>query len=238
MGKQTNIKLRGTVENIIYYQWKGIHCIRTVPARVRQTKPTKKAASDFGLAVKCSASLRSSFKYLFPEIPAVRPLIYAMDGAYRKWLQINPLDDEEKIDHINLFNELSFNEKVTISKVLNVNILVSRGNNGDVIINWPAFVPINTIKAPEGTIHIIINYVMVTQDLKVPVTCQSLETKLEIPYNGETIPAKEILLPNVTGRKLLAILGMSIRFYKQGWRSMPVNSVAWKPGGVAGSFYN
>src|SRR5665213_3254549 len=76
MGKQTNIKLRGTVENIIYYQWKGIHCIRTVPARVRQTKATKKAATDFGMAVKSSAVARSMFSKLMPQQPAGRSVIY------------------------------------------------------------------------------------------------------------------------------------------------------------------
>ncbi len=70
MGKQTNIKLRGTVENTIYYQWRDIHCIRTVPARVRQTKATKKAATNFGIAVKSSAVVRSMFSKLMPQQPA------------------------------------------------------------------------------------------------------------------------------------------------------------------------
>ena len=238
MGKQNNIKLRGTVENTIYYQWKGIHCIRTVPAQVKQTMPTKKAASDFGLAVKCSAALRRAFKNIIPEIPAGRPLIYAMDNAYRKWLQTNPLGNKEKIDNISFFNELPFNEKIPVSKVLKADIPVSRGSNSDVIIKWPEFIPINTIKAPAGTSHITINYVMATINFKAPVMCQSIETKFEIPYSAETVPAKQILLPNVTGGKLLAILGMSIGYYKQGLQNMPVNTSAWKPGGVVGSFYN
>jgi len=51
MGKQKNIRLRCTVENIIYYQWKDIDCMRMVPPKVRQTDSTKKEASNFGVAV-------------------------------------------------------------------------------------------------------------------------------------------------------------------------------------------
>src|SRR5665213_1153418 len=109
MGKQTNIKLRGTVENIIYYQWKGIHCIRTVPARVRQTKATKKAATDFGMAVKSSAVARSMFSKLMPQQPAGRSVIYKVDGAFRQWLQGNPLKDPAPVNEIPFFDGISFN---------------------------------------------------------------------------------------------------------------------------------
>src|SRR6185312_3286516 len=129
MGKQTNIRLRGTVENIIYYQWKGIHCIRTVPARVRQTTNTKKEASNFGSAVKTSAAARALFREILQRLPPSRPLIYKMDGALRKWLQTAPLDERDPVNDIPFFDGLSFNEAVDFRRVMAVPVTISRGDN-------------------------------------------------------------------------------------------------------------
>ena len=238
MGKQTDIKLRGRVENIIYYQWKGIHCIRTVPARVRQTKSTKKAASNFGIAVKSSAAVRSLFKNLMPEIPADRSVIYATDAAFRKWLQGNPLDSGEKTGGIIFFNELSFNDHARATRQFNFDVAITRGGSTDVLIHWPSFNPVHDVQAPAGTSQVAINYVMATLNMSGPVTARPVEASFVIPYRDETIPAKEILLPNVTGEKCLALLGMSIRYYRHNLQGLPVNIMRWKPAAVVGSFYN
>ena len=102
MGKQTNIKLRGTVENIIYYQWKGIHCMRTVPEKVRQTSNTKKAASVFGMAVRSAATMRAMLRPVLPD-PASRPMMYDLDGAFREWLHTEPLKSSEPADRLPSF---------------------------------------------------------------------------------------------------------------------------------------
>lgn len=238
MGKQTNIKLRGTVANIIFYQWKGIHCIRTVPARVRQTRPTKKAASDFGRAVRSSATVRAAFRQLMPTIPADRSVIYKTDGAFRKWLQGNPLDSAEKVNGIGFFDELSFNDHTRIKRVLNFAISANRGSDGDVLIQWPAFNPLKDIKAPTGTTLVVVNYVMVTINMNSLIQQTPVEETLTIPYTDDKITEKEILFPNATGEKCLALLGMSIRYYRHGLNGLPVNIMRWKPAGVAASFYN
>jgi len=238
MGKQTNIRLRGTVENIIYYQWKGIHCIRTVPARVRQTKPTKKAASDFGFAVKSSAAARAAFKYLMPEIPAGRSVIYKTDSAFRQWLKGNPLEGTEAVNGIPFFNELSFNDHNTIQKVVNLEISVTRSGANDVVIQWPACSPASDIKAPPGTTEVAVNYVMATLTMNGAAQVQPVETSFTMPYTGDTIAAREIQLANVTGEKCLALLGISIRYYRNGLQGLPVNIMRWKPAGIAASFYN
>ncbi len=238
MGIQTNIKLRGTVSNIIYYQWKGIHCIRTVPARVRQTKPTQKAAKDFGIAVKSSAVVRALFMSLMPEIPANRSFIYKTDGAFRKWLKENPLKNTEPTDGIPFFDDLSFNDEAELKKILQVKVIICRSVNGGVLLQWPAFNPVTAIKAPVATRQIVITYIAATIRMNEANGHHCAETKLTIPYVDEIIPAREIQFDNVTAPQSLALIGISVNFYKDDLQNQPVNIMRCKPATVVGSFYN
>jgi hypothetical protein len=237
MGIQTNIKLRCTVGNIIYYQWKGIHCIRTVPAKVRQTAPTKKAATDFGIAVKCSAVVRSLFRPLLPE-PANRSIIYKTDAAFRKWLKENPLDNTEPVNGIPYFNGLSFNDGCDLQKIIQLKVAISRGADGGLLLQWPAFNPVTAIKAPTGTKQIVVKYIIATLDMNNAGQHECAETAFTIPYTDDMIPAKEIQFENATGFKCIALVGMAIRYYKDGLQSKPINILRRKPAGIADSFYN
>ena len=237
MGKQSNIKLRCTVENIIYYQWKGIDCIRTVPAHVKQTKPTKKAATDFGKAVKSSAIIRSLFRPLLPE-PANRSIIYKMDGAFRKWLKANPLDNTEVVNEITWFDGLSFNDSCDLQKVLKIKITINRTADGGLLLQWPPFNPVTDIKAPTGTRQLDVQCIITTLPMEQPEQAQCVETNFSIPYTDEIFPVQEVELPNVTRPHCLVLVGMAIRYFKDDMQNKPVNILRWKPVGIVGSFYN
>lgn len=238
MGKQTNIKLRGTVKNIIYYQWKGIDCIRTVPARVRQTAPTKKVAKNFGVAVMNAAVARSLFRKILHIMPPGRALIYITDGAFRKWLHTNPLDEKVTTDDIPFFNGLSFNEEANFDRIIQAKVSIKRGLNGEVMIQWPACNPINDVKAPTGTVHIVIKYLAATIDMQQPGVYHATETEFSFPYKNETIPAKEMILKNVTAPRTLALVAMTIWYYKDNTLSKLITSLRWKPSGIIASYYN
>jgi hypothetical protein len=237
MGIQTNIKLRGTVENTIYYQWRDIHCMRAVPAKVRQTKPTKKAAKDFGIAVKSSAVVRSLLRPLMPE-PADRSIIYKTDDAFRKWLKENPPGNTEPVNEITYFNGLSFNDNSSIQKILQVKVTIGRGMEGSLLLQWPAFNPVTAIKAPAGTSQVVVQYIAATLNMKQPGQPQCAAANFIIPYADEVLPAKEILFENITGARNLVLVGMAIRYYKDDRQNKPINIMRWKPAGVVGSFYN
>jgi hypothetical protein len=126
MGKQGNIKLRGSADNVIYYQWNGIHCMRTVPKRVRRSDSTKIAAVKFGLAVKTAAALRSLLKPVLPD-PTNNGVRYELDGAFRKWLHTDPLEKAGQQTNIPYFENFSFNNASTQGKLFRI-VNVSRAN--------------------------------------------------------------------------------------------------------------
>jgi len=238
MGLQNNIKLRCTVENIIYYQWKGIDCIRTVPAWVRQTKATKKAATDFGVAVKSAATMRSLFGKLMPVKPPARSLVYETDGAFRKWLQGNPLSEVAPVDGIPFFEGLSFNEAVDFKGIVQVKTGITRNGDGGLLIRWPEFNPVATIKAPSGTVQLVIRYMVATIDMRLNGESHCAEANITIPYVDEVMPPQEILVQNATVPGCLALVGVSGRYYKDALQATPINQLRWKPSAIVGSFYN
>lgn len=238
MGKQTNIKLRGTVENTIYYQWKDIHCMRTVPARVRQTPATKKEAANFGVAVKNAAIARSMFKVITQYLPPNRAIIYKTDGAFRKWLHTHPLNEQAVINHIPFFEVLSFNEEINFQSVIKAKVTISRGSEGQLLINWPECNPVTFVRAPAETQHVVIKYLAATIDMHNPGIYHYSEAAISFTYADGVMPAKEMVLENVTAPVNLALVAMSVWYYKDETENRLINSMRWKPAGIVGSFYN
>ncbi len=236
MGKQTNIKLRGTVDNIIYYQWKGIHCIRTVPARVRQNANTKKAASLFGVAVKSASVVRALLKPVLPGTTD-RAVIYALDSAFRKWLHTNPLDYTEAAEGLPEFKDFTFNKEAAPGKLYRV-VMLSRANDSDLLIKLPGLNPARDLTAPRGTRHLGIQFMAAVVTVDMPGGAKCIEASISLPYDDVTVPAQEILLTDVTGLECLVLVVMAVRYYKSGDETMPVNQVRWKPTAIVGSFYN
>ena len=236
MGKQTNIKLRGTVGNTIYYQWKGIHCTRTVPARVRQTGNTRKAASLFGVAVKSAATVRSLVKPLLPAVTD-RAVIYALDGAFRKWLHTSPLESTAPADDLDPFEEFSFNPAARLGKLYSI-VEASRTNSSDVLISLPAFNPLQDVTAPRGTQRLGVEVMAVTLPFSSTEQANCAGAKIMIPYTDAEVPAQQIQIAGVTGLKSLVLITMTVRYYKSENSTVPINQVRWKPLSIVGSFYN
>ncbi|HEY8658795.1 MAG TPA: hypothetical protein VIL78_07145 [Hanamia sp.] len=238
MGKQTNIRLRCTVDNTIYYQWRDVDCIRTVPARVRQTAPTKKEASNFGVAVKYAAIARSMFRKIVPMVQPGRSWVYKTDSTFRNWLRTAPLGETGPANGIPFFDGLSFNEAVDFRRVMQVPVQISRGNNGSLVLQWPAFSPLATFKAPAGTHQVIVKYLAATLDMQQPGNYHEAKAGFTIPYTDTTIPAGTMLLENATAPGNLALVAMAIYYYKDDLKNAPVNMLRWKPAGIMASFYN
>jgi len=234
MGKQGDIKLRGRVENTIYYQWNGIHCMRTVPARVRQSESTKVAATKFGLAVKSAAALRSLLKPVLPD-PANNALRYELDGAFRKWLYTDPLEKTAQETEIPFFKNFRFNKSATPGKLFRI-VNVSRTNENDLLIQLPAFNPLRDVTAPKGTISLQLTLTAAVLSFKDPVQNKCVSVNWSIPYEDKTVPLSEIILPELTSPQSLVLVVMGTKYYR-GNETM-IDQMRWKPVGIVGSFYN
>ncbi len=234
MGKQRDIKLRGTVDNVIYYQWRNIHCMRSVPARVRQSSNTKIAATQFGLAVKTAAALRAMLKPVLPD-PTNNAIRYELDGAFRKWLHTDPLEKTEQETGIPFFEDFSFNKSATLGRLFRV-VKVNRAIDDSLLIQMPAFNPLRDVSAPKETSSLQLQFTAATLsfDDQVPGKCVSIDWR--IPYEDKIVPLHEVILPGLTAPRSLALMVMGIRYYRG--NQIMIDQMRWKPMGIVGSFYN
>jgi hypothetical protein len=238
MGKQKNIRLRCTVDNIIYYQWKDIDCMRMVPPKVRQTDSTKKEASNFGVAVKYAAAARGMFRKIVEELSPGRSFIQTTDGAFRNWLRSGSLDNNTPIDGIPFFDGLSFNDAIDFRRLMQVPVQINRGTNNSLQLQWPGFNPLASFKAPTGTAEIVVKYLAATLDMRQHGVYHDVKTEFTIPYTDITIPPGNLALVNVTAPGNLALVATAIYYYKSQLKNEPVNFLRWKPSGITASFYN
>ena len=62
MAKQTGLfKFTGKLDNVIGYRRNGVHFLRSMPAAVRQTKATRQASRNFGIASRRGKLVRKAF---------------------------------------------------------------------------------------------------------------------------------------------------------------------------------
>ncbi len=117
MGKQTNIKIKGTFENVIYYESKGEFCMREKPLEVKRVPVAIKNSKIFGLAARCSGIVRALMAPILP-LPGNRTVMYRVNGAFKNWLCTDPLSNTDPVDAISFFNSLSLHPKMNGSNFL------------------------------------------------------------------------------------------------------------------------
>ncbi len=234
MGKQGDIKLRGTVDNTIYYQWNGIHCMRTLPAKVRRSDNTKLAATKFGLAVKSAAALRAMLKPMLPD-PTNNALRYDLDGVFRKWLHTDPLKKAEPESGIPYFHDFSFNKAGTRGKIFRV-VNVSRANDCGVSVQLPAFNPLRNVTAPKGTVSLQLEFAAAVLSFSDEAQNKCVSYGWSVPYEDKMVPIHEVILPELTNTQSLVLVLMGMKYYR-GNETM-IDQMRFKPLGIVGSFYN
>src|SRR5262245_16359958 len=86
MGSANNSLFKGRVGNLVFYEYRGKPCCRTVPDYVKQTAATKKSSSQFRIAVRASGYLRAQMKHFLPD-PKDKPMLYGFNNAILQWIR-------------------------------------------------------------------------------------------------------------------------------------------------------
>ena len=237
MAQQNNIKLRGTAGNVIYYQWKDIHCMRSKPTGVLQSGPTKKAAGIFGQASRCSAVLRAFLKPVLPE-PGNRSIIHATDAAFRNWFTNEAPQNNPHPIEAAAFSQLSLNSEVSLKHIYRVPGQLNITADGKLQMQLPVFDPAAGILAARGTSEIILQLMAVGLPLQDLTTATAVETAISIPYNQGMQPALNIPLNLQTAPGQLSLVAMALQFFTAANSMQPLQALRWKPAGIVGSFFN
>lgn len=235
MGKQINIKLQGSSSNLIYYEWKGIPCIRTKPVNPRLSAETREQASLFGMAANRSAITRALLHNLLPG-PKSRQIMYETNKAFRLWLATGGYHSNLPMEHIAAFQMLSFNEACSLTDICHADFTISKEANGELIASLPALNPLQQFNAPAHTGSIELQWAA----LGIPVLEEAEAfikiSSCEMPYNqGPTQPI-QIPLQAYTAMGRLSLVVLALQYKNE--QGQLVQNKDWRPVSVLGSFYN
>jgi hypothetical protein len=235
MGRQTNIKLSGTVENVIYYKSRGEFYIRSKPQKVKRLPVAIKNSGIFGMSARCSCVLRTLLAPILP-MPASRTIMYRVNRAFNLWLRTGPFSNTDQVDAVPSFNGLSLHPQNELGQFFKVPVTVIPSGNGQLQVQLPAFDPVLLIKAPVGTTQVQLQIAVAALKMDNSSLPDFFKTDLSLDYIPGMLAARECDLPMDTFAGRLLTVAISLQYFTNNY--VAVNQLTWKPAGIVGSFYN
>jgi hypothetical protein len=229
MAKQDAVFTNGRIGNVIYYQWKGIGCVRSAPARVRQTKATRQSAKNFGRAAQFSRHLRACLSPCLPNYKS-KEVMHTMNAALLSWLR-----QEKPEDNIS-FVGLEFNEKSNLASKLRQQPVVDFGKKGKIVISFPPLKIPQDVPAPSNTKSVRIDIAAVGCMFPELQVTGFASVSIEIPYKGESLPVmkKELEFKGKPGG--LNVVAMSLRYTTSKYSEVKeITDQRWMPAAIIGA---
>ncbi|HXS55090.1 MAG TPA: hypothetical protein VN726_03135 [Hanamia sp.] len=236
MPSQINLQITGRIQNIVFYKRGDKYYARSVSGAIRQTKATKKRATEFGRASGAGKALRQQLLPVIP-FPADNKMQTRLVSDLFSWFRSGS-DPEKACDPGPFLNDFSFTEGDTIAERWRVSLEVTKTDENMLQIKIPAFVPAKSILAPAGTVSVKCNIASGGCDLKNGRETGGFSTSLNFNYNNEPVPAQIISLPTPTPSKTLIVTGISLEYYfnKNGHLQKSKNK-AFMPAGILSAIY-
>jgi hypothetical protein len=232
-----NVSFTGKIGNVVCYKRNGKYCYRMMPGHVKQSKATKVRSTNFGIAAKAAARLRSQLTPVLP-FPDDRIMQINFVGALAKWLGREVIADIQPTEDVPFVSNFQFNNRTNITERFRVSIVTTHPSENLFEVSFPAFVPDRSIAAPANTVSVDCNVAIAGCNLKEGIATGSYSVALNFPFNDEKIPAQIISLPLKTGAGNLVVISMQLQFniLKNGIIKKNAN-VAFMPAGVIRAEY-
>ena len=208
MAKQVGTAITGTIGDVIFYKWKGIHVMRSKGKTGTQAPQAKEQAAIMGKASAISAKLRGALKPLFPET-VNRKLMYRLNNLLQQWLRTKPAE-VNGYEEVNLLKGFSFFDNSEGAVPFYAVIPVRRSAEGNLFLQLPAFDSPNPIHPLPFSGQINIKAIAVSCNLFDPKDTVSEETALNIEYDGTAVAAQELPLQLQTRPGYLTVVAISI----------------------------
>ena len=114
MPSQINLQITGKIGNIIFYKRGDKYYARSVAGHTRQTKATKKRATEFGKASRAGKILRQQLLPVIP-FPADKKMQTRLVSDLFSWLR-SGFDPGQPCDPVLFLNNFRFTESDTIAE--------------------------------------------------------------------------------------------------------------------------
>lgn len=207
MPKQSGTELIGTFDGMIYYKSGNEYLVRAKGKTGKQADVAKQQAGILGKASKLSARIRSALKQIV-FVTDTRSFMYRFNNVIQKWLREEKHKQQSWVKNIPGIQ--GFSLKADDYSNFGVVMDVNRTDNGQLILNIPTFDSPNPIHPLPFNGLISFDFVAVSVTLDEPVVTERYHTRVDIHYNGQYEPGRQILLPVQSGPGRLVVVGLSI----------------------------
>jgi hypothetical protein len=171
----------------------------------------------------------------FPKDKAMQS---RFSGAIARWMgkrEIINIPAEKKVVYLNGFQ---FNAKYWLSQRLKVDLSVTRVSDNMLQLNIPAFVPIDSIIAPEGTVSVTLQVCVAPIDLATCMSLREFYTNIEIAYTAVSMDPQTIALPVNTQGGALIITACALKYMvNEQEKTVLSRDPAYMPAGIVDARY-
>lgn len=239
MARVETMIVRGTIDNIIFYEFRGTQAMRSKPRKVRQTKATKAKALLFGKAASISAALRRNFSSLIPEDGKAKSM-YLLNTALMQWLGTKESSSTKLLTRLSFIDNLQFNTVTPLGYRLQHPIITDWSKKGVVKLRIPEWKSGGGGVMPVDAVSVKWEFVVTGCDIADPYQKVKFnKAAIEIPYDGKLVPAQEVELPFdlIEGGVHIVVAALKYMVDKKG-RTVLRDEEAWMPVGVVGSCFS
>ena len=232
MALQKTVFVTGKLANIIFYEFRGTPCGRTMPAKVRQTKATKASAKQFGKAATLSKLLRQLLTPVLPD-PLNKKMMYRLNATLAKWLRSDK--SNAGLSHLEGFE---FNVEALIKEIVRKSISIDWTTKGKVILKMPDLVPVRDIAAPFNTreLHWQIMVVSITHKER-PSIRNSYTSSINMAYDSEPRAAENLSIPFIINSGDLTVVAVALQYTSERKGELViVGDKRWKPANILGLY--
>jgi len=237
MAKDAIIQVRGEFKGMIFYLKEGKYFMRRKPAKVKQSKPTKRNSGRFGMAVKMSKEIRHTLKDFLPDKKG-KPTMYRLNDAIYQWLLLEPNLKEKGLQAVGKLRQTSLNGAFGFTGKRHIECQADWEDEEKVIITIPPMVPANKIEAPAKTESVTLQLGLVGCQIKNAMITGKYFTSIELPYAADKLAAQEIEIPFVKEPGGLVLLVAKLQYHvKNGQTITGKNPLQWLPAGIVDAVY-
>ena len=231
MGRQSNIKLKGTVENIIYYETGGDYRMRSKPVEVNQSPASIASSHLFGQASKLEKAFRNMmgpampFKDDFEQQGRFR-------GAINQWLHSSTGKSATTVIRPLNTTWYEFNEDSLLAERLQLQISIHSVDKKRIVLTIPAFQPQQSIVAPAHTKKI--SFTIAAASCKYDNISQQdhSSTELEFPYSNNLVAAQQVILPLRVLPGTVTAIAVRMEYYGGADGNSKTKNKRWMPAAV------
>jgi hypothetical protein len=232
MAKVTDVFVKGTVGNLVFYRRMGTNCARVRASDVSQSEATKLRSGNFGIAARAGKALRSG---LIPCMPLAtdRSMQSRFSGAIAKWLGVSAINELPPTDAVPFVSNMDFTKGQPVSERFHVPLTTSLPEENLVTIIVDPFVPSKDIAAPAGTGMVTLVISVAGCRMKTGEPCGNETHTIDIHYNDTPVDARLLEFHVNTPPQSLVVAAARLiykRFEYNTWVEM--KKEAFMPAGV------